>query len=130
MVRSRRLTLILAALILLPVCAAQPQAPAEPENRRIAPGNGLEITVRGESELSGMVVVRSDGRITLPLVDDVHAAGLTFKELQALLEAKLKPFLALPRVTVSAAQGSAMPLSKIRSVEDRPWLLPDLWPVL
>jgi protein involved in polysaccharide export with SLBB domain len=83
----------------------------------------------GEPELSGKVVVRSDGRITLRLVNPVRAAGLTFKELQALLEAKFKSYLAVPRVTVSAAQGSALPPIDVGSDNDQHWLLPDLWPV-
>jgi polysaccharide export outer membrane protein len=53
-----------------------------------------------EKEISTTAVVRPDGKITIPLVDEVYVVGLTPLQLQALLEEKLKPFLTVPQVTV------------------------------
>ena len=64
----------------------------------------LTITVWKERELSGSVVVRPDGKITLPLVDDIQVVGLTPAQLRAFLIEKLKPFVSIPQVTVAVTQ--------------------------
>jgi len=79
--------------------------PAEPENAspsayRIGEQDVLNVIVWREPELSGVVVVRPDGKITLPLVNDVLARGLTPDELKDLLTEKLHPFVTVPQVTV------------------------------
>jgi len=61
----------------------------------------LNITVWKEPQLSGPVVVRPDGKISVPLIDEVQAAGLTPMELQNLLLEKFRPFLTVPKVSVS-----------------------------
>ncbi len=60
----------------------------------------LQISVWRETELSTTVVVRPDGVITLPLINDVKAAGLKTEELQNVLMDKLKSFVNEPQVTV------------------------------
>ncbi len=62
--------------------------------------DGLYLSVWKEPDLSGAVVVRPDGMITVPVVGDVHVAGLTTPQVQDLLNAKLKDFVAEPQVTV------------------------------
>src|SRR5262249_2970622 len=61
----------------------------------------LNMNVWKEPDLSGPTVVRPDGKITLPLLNDIQVVGLTTHELQELLTEKLKPFLTVPQVTVS-----------------------------
>jgi polysaccharide biosynthesis/export protein len=60
----------------------------------------LQISVWREPELSTSVVVRPDGMITLPLVNDLKAAGLKTEELQNILMEKLKAYVNEPQVTV------------------------------
>jgi polysaccharide export outer membrane protein len=60
----------------------------------------LQISVWREPELSTSVVVRPDGMITLPLLNDVKAVGLKTEELQVLITEKLKGFVNEPQVTV------------------------------
>lgn len=60
----------------------------------------LQISVWHEAELSMPVQVRPDGMITLPLINDVPAAGMTTKELQAALTTKLAAYVNEPQVTV------------------------------
>ena len=60
----------------------------------------LQISVWREPELSTTVVVRPDGIITLPLINDVKAVGLKTEELQNALMDKLKNFVNEPQVTV------------------------------
>lgn len=64
----------------------------------------LTITVWREPELSGTVMVRPDGMVTLPLLNDVHAAGLTPDELKSSLTEKLGPFVNSPQVTVAVRE--------------------------
>ena len=72
----------------------------DPDAYRIGLSDQLMISVWKEPELSMTVVVRPDGMITLPLVNDVHVVGLKPIELQQLLSDKLKPFVSEPQVTV------------------------------
>jgi polysaccharide export outer membrane protein len=64
----------------------------------------LHIDVWKESDLTATLPVRSDGMISLPLLNDVQAAGLTPMQLAASLTNKLKKYLADPRVTVVVTQ--------------------------
>lgn len=60
----------------------------------------LAITVWKEPDLSKTVPVRPDGKITLPLVGDVQAAGKTPEKLQHELRDSLASFVAVPEVAV------------------------------
>ena len=67
---------------------------------RIGTEDELKISVWHEQELSVPVVVRPDGMITMPLLNDIPVVGLSTKQLQDLLTEKLKPFVTEPQVTV------------------------------
>lgn len=67
----------------------------------------LHIAVWKEPELTVTVPVRSDGMISVPLLNDVLAAGLTPMQLCALLTEKLKKYVATPRVTVLVTQANS-----------------------
>jgi len=71
-----------------------------PTDYRIGPEDELTISVWHEPELSQAVVVRPDGLITLPLLNDLKVLGLTTDEMQALLTEKLKSVVNDPQVTV------------------------------
>jgi len=60
----------------------------------------LAINVWHEQELSRQLPVRADGKISLPLVGDITASGLTPNQLQADIAKKLQSFIANPEVTV------------------------------
>jgi polysaccharide export outer membrane protein len=66
----------------------------------IGPEDVLHIQVWREEQLSQSVMVRSDGMISLPLLDDIKAAGLTPLQLKELLTEKYKKFIEMPIVTV------------------------------
>jgi polysaccharide export outer membrane protein len=62
----------------------------------------LSISVWREPDLSVKeLVVRPDGKISLPLVNDIQASGMTPKQLQEQIAAKLKEFVETPNVNVS-----------------------------
>jgi len=66
----------------------------------IGPEDVLHIAVWKENDLTATLPVRPDGKISLPLLDDVQAAGLTPKQLSESVTEKLKKYIADPRVTV------------------------------
>jgi polysaccharide export outer membrane protein len=66
----------------------------------IGPDDVLEIAVWNNTAITRTVPVRPDGKISLPLVDDVHAAGLTTKQLRESLTKALTPYIPSPTVSV------------------------------
>jgi len=66
----------------------------------IGPEDVLDISVWKEPDVSRVVPVRPDGRISLPLINDVQAAGLSPQQLAASVSEKLKKYLNGPQVTV------------------------------
>lgn len=60
----------------------------------------LKITVWKEPDLSETLPVRPDGKISMPLLDDIPAAGMTPLMLRDLITARLKKYIDDPRVTV------------------------------
>jgi len=64
----------------------------------------LRIDVWKEAEVSRAVPVRPDGKISLPLLNDVQAAGLTPTQLSAVIADGLKKFMNDPQVTVSVSE--------------------------
>jgi len=61
----------------------------------------LRIDVWKEAEISRLAPVRPDGKISLPLLNDVQAAGLTAMQLGNVISNGLKDYIANPQVTVS-----------------------------
>lgn len=80
-------------------------AATEPPTYLIGPGDALEITVWRQSELSTAVTVRPDGRISIPLIEDLVAAGRTPMELADAIEARLAEYLQDPLVLVTVGSG-------------------------
>ncbi len=87
--------------------AAAPKAAevtANSESFVIGPEDVLQISVWKESELSGQLPVRSDGKISLALLNDVQAAGLTPMQLADSIAEKLKKYISDPQVSVVLRQ--------------------------
>jgi len=80
---------------------------ADPDGYKIGIADVLEVFVWKEPELSRDVMVRLDGRITFPLLDDINAAGLTTFQLKHVIQKKLSEFVESPFVTITLkASGS------------------------
>jgi polysaccharide export outer membrane protein len=79
--------------------AAETRVPGAPEYR-IGRGDKLRVDVYKEADLSNQLQVRPDGRITLPLIGDLQAAGQTPMQLQQHVTEQLKAYVANPVVTV------------------------------
>ena len=71
---------------------------------KIGPQDMLRVDVWKEPDISRIVPVRPDGKITLPLVNDVQAAGLTPTQLAAKIAEGLKKYITSPQVTVGVTE--------------------------
>jgi len=71
---------------------------------KIGPQDVLRIDVWKEPDISRTIPVRPDGKISLPLLNDVQAAGLTPMELAASLREGLSKYLTGPQVTVTVTE--------------------------
>ncbi len=93
----------------------------------IGPGDVLAIRVWKNPDLSVDVPVRPDGNISVPLLDDVAAAGLTALELKELITREMDEFIENPDVTVVVNQmGSkrVYVLGEVRSPGPLPLVVP------
>ena len=98
---------LLSFVLLLGIFFALPMQAQENKNAKeysgdykIGKGDVLEINVWKEEDLTKTVRVRTDGAISLPLINDVKAAGLTPVELKKAIELKLEEFIEAPTVSV------------------------------
>jgi polysaccharide biosynthesis/export protein len=120
--------MILAAILMVISATANGQDPAPQEKKEEAKGSKsqatanpaqaatddpaykigaqdvLKIDVWREDQLTRTVPVRPDGKITLPLLNDIQAVGLTPMELAAVIRDELKKFITNPQVTVSVTE--------------------------
>lgn len=104
LIRPAGLLLIALTALVTAGCANHlPPPPTVPEANnayRIGPGDSLSIFVWQNRELSTEVPVRPDGKISLPLVNDMAAAGKTPTELSGDIQDQLKKYVNNPLVTV------------------------------
>ncbi len=109
--------LLTASIALAQGAPAQPAANDAPEKNMsaaakawgaaeyvIGPEDVLHVAVWKEADLTATLPVRPDGKISLPLLNDVQAAGLTPIQLADSVTEKLKKFISDPRVTVVVTQ--------------------------
>ena len=79
-------------------------AQEDPEEYKIGVGDILRINTWKEPDLSlEDAMVRSDGKITFPLLDDIQAQGSTTMELKAKIEKMLAEYVEAPNVTITLA---------------------------
>ena len=109
--QTKWIAVVLLLALAVPAAAQKPaekaSAPAGTPNDQeyvIGPEDVLNVSVWKEPEVSGVVPVRPDGKISLPLLNDVQAAGKTPMQLANAITEQLKQFLTDPRVTVVVNQ--------------------------
>lgn len=90
-------------------------APGEAEYR-LGPEDVIEVFVWKEPELTTTVVVRPDGRISLPLANELEASGKTASELQQEISAKLSKYVVQPVVNVMVKQVNSLKISVLGEV--------------
>jgi polysaccharide biosynthesis/export protein len=89
---------------------------AAPEAYRIGAEDLLQVSVWKNEALTRTVPVRPDGKISLPLVNDVQAAGLTTLELRDVLTRKLAEYMPNPEVSVIVTDIRSLKVSVIGEV--------------
>lgn len=86
---------------------------AQPPEYVIGIGDVIGIKVYEQEAINGSVKVRSDGRVTLPLVGELVAAGKHPSAFGRELEAQLKRFILAPRVTVNVEEAQAVSVTVV-----------------
>jgi len=120
--RSSRRAALAAMVMLSMGCAGKgaPPPPEPPAGEREAYVIGipdvLKIVVWRNPELSVEVPVRRDGKISVPLVDDVQAEGLTPQELKEVLTEALAEYVTAPDVTVIVQQTNSHTVTVVGGV--------------
>jgi protein involved in polysaccharide export with SLBB domain len=76
---------------------------ATPQRYTIAPGDKLQVQILGDTENSGTVEVLPDGRVFLPLLGGVRAAGKTVDALSREIQERYSKMLIAPKVTVNVS---------------------------
>ena len=99
-----------------PDTPAQHVAPVKSDSFVIGAEDVLSINVWKEQELSRSVPVRPDGMISLPLLGDVKASGLTPLQLQDQLTADLKKYISDPQVTIIVTQVNSIAFNIVGEV--------------
>ena len=83
----------------------------------IGPEDVLDISVWKNPELSRKVPVRPDGKVSMPLINDIQAAGLTPSELRAQLAKRLAEFVPSAEVAVIASEVQSLRVSVVGAVK-------------
>jgi polysaccharide biosynthesis/export protein len=81
-----------------------PPAPVRPEEYMVGESDVLNVNVWKEPEVTQTVVVRTDGYISLPLINEVKVSGMTPVQIQDLISYKLQAYLTNPQVTVTVTE--------------------------
>lgn len=76
-------------------------APVDPKTYVLGPEDVISVRVWREPDLSGLIALRPDGHITLPLIGEVQAGGLTPVQLATRVTEKLSQYINRPEVMIS-----------------------------
>ncbi|HZR45846.1 MAG TPA: polysaccharide biosynthesis/export family protein [Candidatus Manganitrophaceae bacterium] len=98
-------------------------APAEERPYTIGPDDLLNVVVWKNESLSKEVRVRPDGKITLPLINDVQAAGLAPNVLRDVIAKRLEKFIEVSGVTVMVKEINSSKVSVLGQVK-KPGIYP------
>ncbi len=122
---ARRGSSLLVFLLVGAICGCQsrtlspPPLDPDPMERAgyvVGVEDVLQISVWKNEELSVVVPVRSDGKISVPLVDDVQAEGLQAMEIKEVLTRELSEFITAPDVTVIVVEMNSKYVNVIGAV--------------
>ncbi len=113
------------AQVAAPAAAPAPQATAAPSNGKAHPGPDyqigsedlLDISVWNNKALSRTTPVRPDGKISLPLLNDIQAAGLTPMQLRDVIAKKLTEYMPNPEVSVIVREVNRFKVSVLGEVK-------------
>ncbi|HXU81207.1 MAG TPA: polysaccharide biosynthesis/export family protein [Polyangia bacterium] len=121
------LSLSLAALVLAAACAnlgeyvwvadyRDPRPPASNNTYVLGTGDVVSVRVFGQEAMSAHGKIRTDGKLSLPFLNDVQAEGYTPAVLAEQLEARLKDYVNKPVVTVSVEEQRSLAIPVVGDV--------------
>jgi polysaccharide export outer membrane protein len=118
----RALAMLVAAAMSVDAAAqTAPQPAAAPSDLEaayaIGPEDVLEIAVWGNPDLTRTVPVRPDGKISLPLLDDVQAAGLSPMQLRSMLVKAFETYMPSPILSVIVREVHSFKVTVIGEVK-------------
>lgn len=93
-----------------------PAAPSMASDYRLGPEDVIDVFVWKEPDLSTTVVVRPDGKISLPLANEIETSGKTAAELQQEIVDRLRKYVTQPVVSVMVKQINSMKISVLGEV--------------
>ena len=96
--------------------AATPVETSRAPEYVIGPGDNLQVAVYRMPELSATLPVRPDGRLSLPLIPDIQAAGKTPTQLAKEVETQLRQYVREPTVSVMVTSFIGMPNLQVRII--------------
>jgi len=108
--------MIVAAVMLAGGSRADEPKPAPDPDYRIGVEDVLDVAVRSNPDMQRLVPVRPDGKISMPLVNDVKAAGLTPMELREVLNEKFAAYIQHPDVSVVVREIHSLKVSVLGNV--------------
>ena len=116
-------TLLTASLIVTGLAAAQEQANGHSrvagagDDYKIGPEDVLDIAVWNNTAISRTVPVRPDGKISLPLLNEVQATGLTPPELRDVLTKRLADYIPSPEVSIIVREVHSFKVSVLGEIK-------------
>jgi polysaccharide export outer membrane protein len=118
---SKALSLVGAILALLVAIGYGAPAQAAPAittdtDYLIGPGDSVQIFVWHNADLTASVTVRPDGKVSIPLVEDIPCAGRTPTQLAREIEERLKKYVQDPTVTVIMGGFTGLPQQQVRII--------------
>lgn len=124
MLQRRQSAILCMALAVLPALAgcstprpaAELAAPVSGGEYILGAGDTLSVFVHRAPELSAELPIRPDGRVSLPLVPDIQAAGRTSSALAANIQERLRTYVREPSVTVMVRSFQGPPDRQIRVI--------------
>ncbi len=109
------LFLFLLGLAVTPGAAAEPRG-TPGGSYRLVRGDRIRVIVWGEDNLDLGLRVRPDGFVTLPMIHDVRAAGLTPEDLARIIADRLSAYIKQPDVAVIVEEATAIEISVLGEV--------------
>jgi polysaccharide export outer membrane protein len=88
----------------LPTTAPPPRVAGEVDEYRVGVPDLLELTVWQHPDVSGAILVRRDGKVSVPLMGDIQAEGLTPSELARQIRSALSDYISNPRVDIAVTE--------------------------
>jgi polysaccharide export outer membrane protein len=110
-------TPIVAPTTTPPAASREPAFIDTSRDFRIGPEDILDILVWKQENLSRTVPVRPDGKVSIPLVNDIQAAGLTPNELRQQLTERLSEYVPSPEVSVIVKEVHSVKVAVLGAVK-------------